>query len=168
MKTAVLWMTGLSGAGKTTIAQALFQKIQELGHKVEILDGDVIRNIFPSTGFTESERNQHVKRVGYIASLLEKHGVIVIGSLISPYRESRDFIRHLCQNYVEIYVSTPLNVCESRDPKGLYKKARKGEIKNFTGLDDPYETPSQPDIILDTSNLSVQECVQAILAKLQR
>ncbi len=168
MKPAVLWMTGLSGAGKTTIAQALLQKIQELGYKVEILDGDVIRNIFPATGFTAAERNQHVKRVGYIASLLEKHGVIVIGSLISPYRESREFIRGLCQNYIEIHVSTPLNVCEGRDPKGLYKKARKGEIKNFTGIDDPYEAPLQPDITLDTSTLSLQDCVQTILAKLQQ
>ncbi len=168
MKTAVLWMTGLSGAGKTTIAQSLLQKIQKLGYKVEILDGDVIRNIFPATGFTEAERNQHVKRVGYIASLLEKHGVIVIGSLISPYQESRDFIRGLCKNYIEIHVSTPLNICESRDPKGLYKRARNGEIKNFTGIDDPYEAPTRPDIVLDTSVLSLEDCVQTILAKLQQ
>lgn len=166
MKGKVIWLTGLSGAGKTTLAHALFKKLNEMEKPVEILDGDVLRQNFFNGGFSKEDRDQHVKRVGYIASLLEKHQVIVICSLISPYRESREIARGLCQNFIEVYVSTPLNVCESRDPKGLYKNARQGVIKNFTGLDDPYEVPIQPEINIDTSQKSVEQCAEIILSKL--
>lgn len=162
-KAQVIWMTGLSGAGKTTLANKLFESLKSQGQAVELLDGDAIRQMFPATGFSKADRDQHVRRVGFVASLLEKHNVTVIGSLISPYRESRDFIRGLCQNFVEVYLSTPLSVCESRDPKGLYRKARRGEIKNFTGVDDPYEAPTRPELVLDTSLLTVDECVSRIL-----
>ncbi len=167
LKPQVLWMTGLSGAGKTTLALAIADKLKNLGHKVEVLDGDVIRQVFPQTGFSRLEREQHVKRVGFIASLLEKHGVIVIGSLISPYRESRDFVRGLCQNFLEVHVSTPLETCEARDPKGLYKKVRRGEISGFTGIDDPYEEPLNPEVVLDTAHYSLDEGVELLMRKMK-
>ncbi len=117
---------------------------------VEYLDGDAMREIFPTTGFTRAERDAHLRRVGYLASRLEEHGVIVVASFVSPYRESRDFVRGLCRNFVEIYVATPLEECERRDVKGLYARARRGEIRNFTGIDDPYEPPEHPELTLDT------------------
>lgn len=166
MSSKVIWMTGLSGAGKTTLAHALYKEMLKKNIPVEILDGDAIREIFPATGFTKEARDQHVRRVGFIASLLEKHGVTVICALISPYQDSRDFVRSLCKNFIELYISTPLSVCECRDPKGLYKKARRGEIKQFTGLNDPYEAPENADIVLDTSGKSIEDCIQSILLKL--
>ncbi len=164
IKPAVLWFTGLPAAGKTTLALAVFKELERKGLKVEHLDGDNIRNIFPKTGFSKEERDRHIKRVGFLASKLEKNRVFVIASFISPYREVRDFIRNeLCNNFIEIHVATPLNVCEQRDPKGLYAKARKKEITNFTGIDDPYEEPTNPELSIDTTNLSVQEAVKKIL-----
>ena len=148
----VIWLTGLSGSGKSTIAEALFQEMKEKGLKVELLDGDKIREIFPKTGFSKQDRNSHIKRVGYLASKLEENGIFVIAAFISPYKSSRDFIKDLCKNFVEIHVSTSLKVCEKRDVKGLYAKVRSGEIKNFTGINDPYENPENPDIIIDTNN----------------
>jgi adenylylsulfate kinase len=145
---SVLWFTGLSGAGKTTIAEAVYRHLADQGQRVELLDGDQIRGLFPATGFSKQARNEHVRRVAFTASLLEKHGVTVIVSLISPYLESRQFARSLCRNFVEVFVSTPLSICEARDPKGLYKKARAGEIKEFTGIDDPYDKPENPEILL--------------------
>jgi adenylylsulfate kinase len=160
---AVLWLTGLSAAGKTTVAEVLAKKLRERNLNVEVLDGDSIRNVFPNTGFSRAEREEHVKRVGHLASRLEKHGVWVISSLISPYQNSRDFVRGLCRNFYEIHLSTPLAVCESRDPKGLYKKARRGEIKNFTGLDDPYEAPARAEITVDTSHMTPEQAAERIL-----
>ena len=161
---AVIWLTGLSGAGKTTIAKELTSQLKNLGYKTEPLDGDSIREVFPATGFSRIERDQHIRRVGYMASRLEAHGVVVIASLISPFAESRDFVRGLCQNYFEVYVNTPLDVCEERDPKGLYKKARAGLIKSFTGIDDPYEVPTNPAMTLPTAGISPQEAAEKILA----
>lgn len=164
----VLWFTGLSGSGKSTLAEAVYKKLREQKIKIEQLDGDIVRNIFPKTGFSKEERNRHVRRVGFLASQLEKNGVSVIASFISPYRESRDFVRNQCENFVEIHVSTPLEVCEQRDVKGLYKKARSGEIKQFTGIDDPYEEPVNPEIRIDTSKYSLEESVDIILKKLKK
>jgi len=159
----VLWLTGLSGAGKSTIANKLYPMIKAKGFKVERLDGDVVREIFPHTGFTKEDRDNHVKRIGYLASLLEKNGVTVICSFVSPYREARRFVRGLCRNFVEVYVNPPLEVCEQRDVKGLYKKARSGEIKNFTGIDDPYEPPEAPELDIDTSKQTLEKsCAQII------
>ncbi len=137
-KPAVIWLTGLSGSGKTTIANELILALRERGQKVEALDGDTIRQALPQTGFSRADRDTHIRRAGYLASRLEAHGVSVVASFISPYQDSREFVRRLCQNFVEIHVATPLEICESRDPKGLYKKVRAGEIKNFTGIDDPH------------------------------
>lgn len=158
----VIWLTGLSGSGKSTIAEGLYKKIQSRGMKVEYLDGDRVRNIFPKTGFSKEERDRHVKRIGFLASMLEKNGVIVVAAFISPYEESRKFVRDLCNNFVEVHVSTPLEECKRRDIKGLYARAEKGEIKNFTGIDDPYEVPLQPELRIDTTNITVDEAVNRI------
>jgi adenylylsulfate kinase len=161
-KAFVLWLTGLSGAGKTTLAKKVFEYIEKKGLDVEKLDGDVLRGHFPSTGFSKTERDEHIKRVGFMASILEKHGVIVIASFISPYSQARRFIRDMCSDFVEVYVRAPLDVCEDRDVKGLYSKARAGEIKNFTGIDDPYEEPQNPELTIDTDKQTLDESVLAI------
>ena len=162
-KTRVIWFTGLSGAGKTTLAEKLAAYLKAKGEKCELLDGDTVRNIFPQTGFTKKERDEHVKRMGFLASMLERNGITVIASFISPYRESRDFVRKMCRNFVEVYVSTSLEVCEKRDVKGLYKKARRGEIKSFTGIDDPYEPPLHPEITINTAGETVEESLERLL-----
>jgi adenylylsulfate kinase len=161
----VLWFTGLSGSGKSTIAVRVHQELVRKGVEVEYIDGDALREVFPNTGFTRAERDEHLRRTGYLASRLEAHGVTVVASFVSPYRESRDFIRKLCRDFVEIYVSTPLEECERRDVKGLYARARRGEIRNFTGIDDPYEPPEHPEMTLDTRAFSVEECVAQVLER---
>lgn len=161
----VLWFTGLSGSGKSTIAVRVHEVLAGRGTEVEYIDGDALRELFPTTGFTRDEREEHLRRTGYMASRLAAHGVTVVASFVSPYRESREFIRRLCPGYVEIYVATPLEECERRDVKGLYARARRGEIRNFTGIDDPYEAPERPELTLDTRALSVDQCVDAVLAR---
>jgi len=162
----VLWFTGLSGSGKSTIAMRVYEELVGRGVEVEYLDGDALREVFPNTGFTRAERNEHLRRAGYMASRLAAHGVTVVASFVSPYRESRDFIRKLCRRFVEIYVATPLEECERRDVKGLYARARRGEILNFTGIDDPYEPPEHPELTLETMELTVDQCVAKVLARL--
>lgn len=159
----VLWLTGLSGSGKTTIAEALYKEFEALGVGYERLDGDVLRGVFPNTGFTKEARDEHIRRVGFMASRLEHHGVIVIASFISPYREARQFVRNLCSNFIEVYVKATLEECKRRDVKGLYEKVEKGEIKNFTGVDDPYEAPDNPDIVVDTVKQTIDESVKQIV-----
>jgi len=161
----VLWFTGLSGSGKSTIAVRVHEELVRRGVDVEYIDGDALREVFPNTGFTRAEREEHLRRTGYMASRLAAHGVTVVASLVSPYRESRELIRKLCREFVEIYVATPLAECERRDVKGLYARARRGEIKNFTGIDDPYEPPENPELTLDTRALSVEECVARVLER---
>jgi adenylylsulfate kinase len=160
---AVIWFTGLSGSGKSTVAEWLVRELRAGGRPVEYLDGDAIRDVFPATGFSKTERDAHVKRVGYLASRLEAHGVTVVASLVSPYRESREFVRGLCHTFVEVYVATPIEECERRDVKGLYARARRGELRNFTGVDDPYEPPERADLVLDTSRMAVDEAGRAVL-----
>ncbi|HHJ10230.1 MAG TPA: adenylyl-sulfate kinase [Bacteroidetes bacterium] len=162
----VVWLTGLSGAGKTTIAKELVKRFKKKNISVEFLDGDIIRNIFPQTGFTREERDRHIKRIGFLAGILEKNGISVVASFISPYQEARDFVRNNCKNFFEIYVSTPLEECERRDVKNLYARARAGEIRHFTGIDDPYEVPEKPDLTIDTTGKSVEACVNVIMDKL--
>jgi len=162
-KAAVVWFTGLSGSGKSTVASWVAQELRVLGARLEVLDGDTLRDIFPNTGFTKAERDAHIRRAGYLASRLEHHGVTVVASFVSPYRDSRDFVRGLCHDFIEVYVATPLAECERRDAKGLYAKARRGEIRNFTGVDDPYEPPVSPELVLDTTDLSVEEAGARVL-----
>jgi adenylylsulfate kinase len=163
----VLWFTGLSGSGKSTIATRVHQELMRRGVEVEYIDGDALREVFPNTGFTRADREEHLRRTGYMASRLAAHGVAVVASFVSPYRESRDFIRNLCPNFGEVYVATPLDECERRDVKGLYARARRGELRNFTGIDDPYELPEHPELTLDTQALSVEQCVAKVLARFQ-
>lgn len=162
----VLWFTGLSGSGKSTIATQVHTELVRRGTAVEYIDGDALREVFPNTGFTRAEREEHLRRTGYMASRLAAHGVTVVASFVSPYRESRDFIRRLCPGFVEIYVATPLEECERRDVKGLYARARRGEIRNFTGIDDPFEAPEHPELVLDTRTLTVEQSVSAVLERL--
>ena len=164
----VLWFTGLSGSGKSTIARIVVDRLVADGEAVEYLDGDAIRDVFPATGFTRPERDAHIRRVGFLASRLERHGVTVVASLVSPYEASRQFVRGLCRNFVEIFVDTPLEECERRDVKGLYAKARRGEVRNFTGLDDPYEPPAAPELTVRTSGRTPEECAEEVLERLDR
>ena len=161
---AVVWLTGLSGAGKSTIAVEVCGRLRMMGARVEYLDGDEIRSLFPNTGFSRAERDAHIRRVGYVASRLEHHGVFVVCALISPYAASRQQARQLCRRFVEVHVATPLTECERRDVKGLYRRARAGEISGFTGLDDPYETPVNPELRLDTTGITVAEAADAVVA----
>lgn len=167
LKPTVLWFTGLSGSGKSTISEKVYAELKERGYKIEHLDGDAVREVFPTTGFSKEERDSHVKRVGYVASLLQKHGVFVVASFISPYQDARDFVRNMCEDFTEIHISTPLEVCEERDVKGLYAKARKGEIDNFTGISDPYEEPENPELEIDTTDITPEEGVQIVLDYLE-
>ena len=163
IRPAVVWFTGLSGSGKSTVSARVADELRHGGAKVEALDGDGIRDVLTTTGFTRPERDAHIRRAGYLASRLEQHGVSVLASFVSPYQESRQFVRSLCRNFVEVYVSTPIAECERRDAKGLYAKARRGEIRHFTGIDDPYEAPDAPDLVIDTSRLTVDEAGERVL-----
>jgi adenylylsulfate kinase len=165
----VLWLTGLSGAGKTTIAKQLETELQHRGLPVEILDGDVIRTwLSQGLGFSHQDRDMNVRRVGYVAHLLSRHGVFVIVAMISPYRETRADVRQLIENFLEIYINTPLDVCETRDIKGLYARARAGEIKGFTGIDDPYEPPLAPEVVCLGAQETPVESAARILQALKK
>jgi adenylyl-sulfate kinase len=161
-----LWMTGLSGAGKSTLANALEQELNNKGKHTYILDGDNLRHGLNSDlGFSEADRNENVRRAAEAAQLMVDAGLIVIVGLISPFKKERDWARSLFKDnqFKEIYISTSIEQCEERDVKGLYKKARRGEVKDFTGIDSPYESPENAEVIIDTQNKSVDECVQQIL-----
>ncbi|MGQ0702907.1 MAG: adenylyl-sulfate kinase [Gemmatimonadales bacterium] len=164
---AVIWFTGLPASGKSTVADWVDHQLRRKGLAVERLDGDSIREVFPRTGYTREERDQHLRRIGHLASKLEAHGVFVVASFVSPYEDSRKFIRGICQSFIEVHVSTPLEECERRDPKGLYARARRGEIDNFTGVSDPYEAPAAPDLVIDTSRMAVEDAGAAVLRLLR-
>jgi adenylylsulfate kinase len=164
----VLWLTGLSGAGKSTIANAVAPSLADRGHRVEVLDGDEVRtNLCQGLGFSREDRDTNIARIGYVAGKLAKHGVAVVVAAISPYREARDKVRAGVDDFVEVHVAAPLSTCAERDVKGLYAKALAGEIKNFTGVSDPYEAPLEPEITLHTERETVQESVEAVLAWLE-
>ncbi|MFN5515176.1 MAG: adenylyl-sulfate kinase [Cyanobacteriota bacterium] len=162
-----IWLTGLSGAGKTTITQALEKRLLEKGYGIEVLDGDVVRtNLTKGLGFSKEDRDENIRRIGFVANLLTRHGVIVLVSAISPYREIREEVRGKIGAFVEVFVNAPLSVCEGRDVKGLYQKARSGEIKGFTGIDDPYEPPANPELECRTDLEELEESVDKVWGKL--
>ena len=164
----VIWFTGLSGAGKTTIAEKLEPVLRQRGCKVEQLDGDTVRtHLSKGLGFSKEDRDTNIRRIGFVAHLLSRNGVAVICSAISPYREIRDENRALIGDFVEVYVSCPIEVLAERDVKGLYKKALAGELKNFTGVSDPYEEPLHAEVVVETDKETVDESLAKIVAKLE-
>jgi adenylylsulfate kinase len=163
-----LWFTGLSGAGKTTIAEIVEHELRERGRRVEVLDGDIVRtNLSKGLGFGRDDRNINVLRIGFVANLLTRNGVAVIVSAISPYKEARDQVRRRIVDFVEVFVDAPLEVCAERDVKGLYQKAFAGEIPQFTGVSDPYEPPAAPDLVLKTAEEKPQESAHKVVEKLE-
>jgi adenylyl-sulfate kinase len=163
-----IWFTGLSGAGKTTIAHQLDQVLRERGHKVEMLDGDVVRtHLSKGLGFSKEDRDTNIRRIGFVCHLLSRNGVVAIASAISPYRDIRDEVRAEIGDFVEVYVKCPLEVLTERDVKGLYAKAIKGEIPNFTGVSDPYEEPLNAEVVLETDKETEAESLAKLIAKLE-
>ena len=163
-----VWFTGLSGSGKSTIAEMLYHEFQARGLKTEILDGDVVRqNLSKGLGFSKEDRDTNIMRIGFVANLLTRNGVATIVSAISPYREARNQCRAMIKDFVEVYVhATVEELAENRDPKGLYKKALAGEITGFTGVDDPYEVPENPELVVDTMTETPEESLQNVLTAL--
>lgn len=167
-KGVAVWFTGFSGAGKSTIADALTDKLKSAGYRLEVLDGDEIReNLTKDLGFSKEDRDTNIRRIGFVAKLLVRNGVIVLVPVISPYRAIREEIRGNIDNFVEVFVNAPISVCEERDVKGLYQKVRAGQIKQFTGIDDPYEPPLNPEIECRTDLEEVSESVDKILSLLK-
>jgi adenylyl-sulfate kinase len=165
----VLWFTGLSGAGKSTIADKVYEKLKNNGNKIERLDGDVVReSLTKGLTFSREDRDENIRRIGFVANLLSRNGVGVIASFISPYKHQRDELKEKVEGFVEVFVNTPLEICEQRDIKGLYKKARRGEIKNFTGVSDPYDNPQNPDIEIFTEKSSPDECADQVINYLKK
>src|SRR5216684_1447997 len=153
-----VWFTGLSSAGKSTISRALYERLWARGHKVELLDGDVVRqHLSKGLGFSKEDRDENIRRIGFIAELLTRNGVIVLVAAISPYREVREQVRDRIGSFIEVYVHAPLEVCEQRDLKGVYRRARAGELGNVTGVNDPYEPPAAPDVECRTDRETLAE-----------
>jgi adenylylsulfate kinase len=164
-----LWLTGLPCAGKTTISRELEPLLKGRGWRVELLDGDEVRKgLSADLGYDRASREQHARRVAFVAKLLTRNGVIPIVALISPYASSRAHARHQVGRFVEVYIQTPIEVCEQRDTKGLYKRARAGEIHDFTGVDDPYEPPENPEIVVDTTRLTPSQSAAFVISELER
>ncbi|MDI6870889.1 MAG: adenylyl-sulfate kinase [Bacillota bacterium] len=163
-----LWFTGLSGAGKSTLSRIVADRLRQAGRKVEILDGDEVRqNLSKGLGFTREDRELNLRRIGFVAGLLNRHGVVAVTAVISPYREVREALRTEIGRFVEVYVKCPLPVCAARDVKGLYKRALAGEVPAFTGVSDPYEEPLNPEITVETDRETVEESAGRILAGLE-
>ena len=163
-----LWFTGLSGAGKTTLARLVETELKSRGHRVEVLDGDIIRtNLSKGLGFSKEDRDTNIRRIGFVCHLLSRNEVVAITAAISPYREVRDEVRRQIGSFVEVYVKCPIAVLAERDVKGLYKKALAGEIKNFTGVDDPYEEPLSPEIMIETDVETPEQSAARIIARLE-
>lgn len=164
----VVWLTGLPGSGKTTIARELEPKIRATGRPVEVLDGDEIRqNLSKGLGFSREDRETHLRRVTYVAKLLSRNGVAVIAAFISPYRNIREYARNETTNFLEVFVKCSMETCAKRDPKGLYKKASNGKIKDLTGPQDLYEEPLNPGLVVDTEKLNLSDSANLILSKLK-
>jgi adenylylsulfate kinase len=159
-----VWLTGLPSAGKTTLARGLEKRLLAAGHRVEVLDGDVVRtHLTKGLGFSREDREENVRRIGFVAHLLARNGVVVVASVISPYRGVRDELRELhAGRFFEVHVATPLDVCSARDVKGLYAKQRAGELTGLTGVDDPYEAPLRPEAVVHTENQTLEESVETL------
>jgi len=165
-KPCVLWFTGLSGSGKSTIANAVESKLWQMDKHTYLLDGDNIRiGLNKDLGFSDEDRVENIRRIGEVAKLFVDSGLIVLTAFISPFQNDRDSIRKIVEEdeFIEVFIDTPLAVCENRDPKGLYKKVRQGDIANFTGISSPYEVPQSPEIVLKTDKLNTDECVDKII-----
>jgi adenylyl-sulfate kinase len=163
-----LWFTGLSGAGKSTLANLVAEELRRRSHRVEILDGDEVRtNLSKGLGFSKEDRDTNIRRIGYVCNLLARNGVIAISAAISPYREVRDEVRKHHQRFFEVFMRCSIEKLSERDVKGLYKKALAGEIKNFTGVSDPYEEPHSPELVLDSGIENVEDSLQKLLAALE-
>ncbi|HUT54842.1 MAG TPA: adenylyl-sulfate kinase [bacterium] len=168
MKGFTIWFTGLSGSGKSTLSSRVEEILLERGMKVEVLDGDVVReNLSKGLGFSKEDRDINIRRIGFVCNLLTRNDVVAIGAAISPYKSIRDENRRLIGRFIEVYCSCPLEVLAERDPKGLYKKAMAGQIKNFTGVDDPYEAPDKPEVQVRTDTETVDESTFKILKTLE-
>jgi adenylylsulfate kinase len=170
-KGVVIWFTGLSGSGKSTLAQAVEEELYKRGHLCYVLDGDNIRHgLNKNLGFSPEDREENIRRIGEVAKLFADAGLLTMTAFISPYRKDRDLVRKLLKEgeFIEIYMAVPLEVAEQRDPKGLYKKARAGEIKDFTGISAPYEEPMNPELIIDTSKLDLEESRDRIIQYLDK
>lgn len=166
-KGVTVWFTGLPSSGKSTIARMVERELRSAGLKVELLDGDVVRtNLSKGLGFSREDREINIKRIGFVCHLLTRNGIIAIASAISPYRETRDYNRRMIGSFIEVFVKTDQAVCEKRDVKGLYKKARAGEITGFTGVDDPYEEPENPEIVCETENESPEASAKKVISRL--
>lgn len=164
-----LWFTGLSGAGKTTLANMIEAELQKRELRVEVLDGDVVRtNLSKGLGFSKEDRDTNIRRIGFVCHLLSRNGVAAISAAISPYRDIRDEVRQVIGNFVEVYVHCPLEVCAQRDVKGLYAKAMRGEIPVFTGVSDPYEEPLNPEVIVDSSTETTEQSFRKIMMTLEK
>ena len=162
-----LWFTGLSGAGKSTISEIVYERLRAGGAKVELLDGDVVRtHLSKGLGFSKEDRDTNIRRIGFVCEMLSRNGVIAIVAAISPYRAVREEVRSRIPNFIEVYVECPIPVLADRDVKGLYKKALAGELANFTGVSDPYEPPANPEVRIDSSNESVEASVRKVWDKL--
>jgi adenylylsulfate kinase len=163
-----IWFTGLSGAGKSTLSKIIEQRLKARNHNVEVLDGDIVRtHLSKGLGFSREDRNTNIQRIAFVCSLLTRNGVIAIAAAISPYREAREWARKEIGNFVEVYIKCPIDVCRERDVKGLYKLADEGKLKGFTGVDDPYEEPERPELIIETDKETIEESVARIFAKLE-
>jgi len=168
IKGVTLWFTGLPSSGKSTVARILERQFRKWNLKVELLDGDVIRtNLSKGLGFSKEDRDANIKRIGFVCHLLTRNDVLAMASAISPYREVRDYNRRMIGNFVEIYVKASVEECEKRDVKGLYKKARAGEITGFTGVDDPYEEPLHPEIVCDTESETPEQSAEKVVRRLE-
>ena len=162
-KGATIWMTGLSGSGKSTVANMLAKRLRAVGARVEILDGDVVRtNLSKGLGFSKEDRDTNIRRIGFVCNLLSRNGVFAIAAAISPYRAIRDEVRAAAGDFVEVFTDCPLDTLVERDAKGLYKKALAGEIKNFTGVSDPYEPPESPEVRVDSSRQTAEESTETV------
>lgn len=163
-----IWFTGLSGSGKSTLSEIIEQRLKARGRNIEVLDGDIVRtHLSKGLGFSREDRDTNIKRIAFVCGLLTRNGVVCISAAIAPYREAREWARNEIGNFVEVYVKCPIEVCRERDVKGLYKLVDEGKLKGFTGVDDPYEEPEHPELVVETDKETIEESVSRIFAKLE-